>query len=129
MFQSSGIPIPALRGRQGSRTMYLTLPRNKILNNFFPREFEADPADARSQRPYDPKRAEQIGNYMAGNRDDYVLGALTYAMDVPGSFREAEPGSDIGILTIPLDARLRSTDGQHRRGGIKEAMEALQELG
>lgn len=129
MFQASGIPIPALRGRQGARTMYLTLPHNKVLNNFFPREFEADPGGARSQRPYDPNRARQIGEYMAHNDDDYVLGALTYAMDVEGSFQEVEPGSNIGVLTIPLDARLRSTDGQHRRGGIKEALEAVEELG
>jgi DNA sulfur modification protein DndB len=65
---------------------------------------------------------------MGDNREDYVLGALTYAMDVPGSFDEVEPGSGIGLLTIPLDARLRSTDGQHRRGGIKEAIEVVEDL-
>ncbi|HEY7449497.1 MAG TPA: DNA sulfur modification protein DndB [Vicinamibacterales bacterium] len=129
MFRTTGVPIPALRGHQGGRTFYLTLPTNKVLNNFFPRDMETDPASVRSQRPYDPNRAKQIGQYMADNEDEYVLGALTYAMDVPGSFTEVEPGSDIGVLTIPLDARLRSTDGQHRRGGIKDALDAAEKLG
>jgi DNA sulfur modification protein DndB len=99
-----------------------------VLNNFFPRDFEADPSGQQSQRPYDPHRATQIAEYMVQAREDYVLGALTYAMDQPGDFQEVEPGSAIGVLTIPLDARLRSTDGQHRRGGIKEAMELLVDI-
>jgi DNA sulfur modification protein DndB len=65
---------------------------------------------------------------MVENAEDYVLGALTYAMDQTGDFQEVEKGSAIGVLTIPLDARLRSTDGQHRRGGIKEALELLSDL-
>ena len=129
MFKSAGVSLPALRGRQGDRTMYLTLPKNQVLNNFFPRDFEPIPAGAHSQRPYDPGRASAIGRYMAKNRRDYVLGALTYAIDQPGNFQEVEPGSDIGVLTVPLDARLRSTDGQHRRGGIKEALSECEELG
>lgn len=126
MFDSPGVPVPALRGVQGGRTMYVTLPRNRVLNNFFPREMEAD--TSRAQRPYDPNRADQIARYMADNRTDYVLGALTYALDVDGRFEEAEPGSGIGVLWIPLESRLRSTDGQHRRGAIKLAIDVLDEL-
>jgi DNA sulfur modification protein DndB len=59
--------------------------------------------------------------------EDYVLGTLTYAMDREGEF-EPIGNSAIGLLKLPLDAKLRTIDGQHRRGAIKEAVEAFEQL-
>lgn len=122
-----GVTIPALRGKQGSRTMYLALPSNAVVNNFIPPDME--PTAERSQRAFDPAHAGRIGEYIVGNADEYVLGAMTYAIDREGIFDPVEPGAPIGMLTIPLEARMRSIDGQHRRHGIKSALEVMDSIG
>jgi DGQHR domain-containing protein len=126
VFQQSGLSLPALRGRQGSRTLYLTLPSNSILNNYFPIDIE--PSEDRSQRGLDPNHARQISQYITSNPDEYALGAITYAVDSDGTFTEVEEGSNIGLLRLPLDAKLRSIDGQHRREGIRLAIDTLKDL-
>lgn len=127
-FSSSyGISLPALRGQQGARTMYVVLPSMAQVNNFIPPDME--PATERAQRALDPKHARDIGEYMEENPDTYVLGALTYALDRTGSFEAVQDGAKIGMLHLPLEAKLRCIDGQHRRHGIKPALEVLEELG
>lgn len=123
----TGLSLPALRGRQGSRVIYLVLPTNNVLNTFFTTEME--PVDDRSQRPLDPAHARRIGEYIVSNPGDYLLGAITYAVDVEGEFQPVEEGADIGVLHLPLHARLRSIDGQHRRRGLKDAIDVLAEVG
>jgi DGQHR domain-containing protein len=123
----TGLSLPALRGRQGTRTMYLVLPTNNVLNTFFTTEME--PVDDRSQRQLDPKHARKIGDYIVANPTEYALGAITYAVDQEGEFEPFEEGADIGVLHLPLNARLRSVDGQHRRRGIKEAIDVIAEVG
>lgn len=121
-----GLSLPALRGHQGGRTFYLTLPTNAVLTGFFPTEIEG--SDDRSQRPLDPRHARQIRDYIAGNPVGYALGALVYAVDREGAFDEITPGSGIGVLRLPLDARLSSIDGQHRREGLRQSIAAMAEL-
>jgi DGQHR domain-containing protein len=124
---STGLALPALRGKQGSRVMYLVLPENNVLNTFFTTEME--PQEDRSQRQLDPKHAREIGEYIVGNQDEYALGAITYAVDKPGEFEEVIANSGVGILRLPLNARLRSVDGQHRRHGIKQAIDVCEVIG
>lgn len=122
-------PIKALRGRQGGRVFYLALPSQKELDGFYHREPETPPKpDERVQRPFDPKRAEEIARYIDSNRTEYVLGALTFAVDTDGYFDETEPGSDVGVLWLPLSATMRSIDGQHRAGGVRKLLQDLREL-
>jgi DNA sulfur modification protein DndB len=117
-----GLSLPALRGEQGGRVFYLTLPTNGVLTGFFPADIESD--DKRSQRPMDPNHARQIRDYITTNTDGYALGALVYAVDSAGHFDEVVPGSGIGVLRLPLDAQLRSIDGQHRREGLRLSVAA-----
>lgn len=121
-------PIKALRGRQGGRVMYLTLPNQQELAGFFHRETESAPNEERVQRPFEQKRADEIALYVKSNEDDYVLGALTYAVDQDGLFEETEPGSDVGVLWLPVGAVMRSIDGQHRAGGVRELLRTVQDL-
>lgn len=123
----TGLSLPALRGRQGARTIYLVLPTNNILNTFFTTEME--PVDDRAQRPLDPRHAKKIGDYIVANPTEYALGAITYAVDQEGEFEPVEDGADIGLLHLPLNARLRSVDGQHRRRGIKDAIDVVAAVG
>lgn len=120
-----GVHIPALRGRQGDREMYLLCVQNTMLLRNFSADAEpADPKDRKSQRSLDPKHADDIVTYITENTEDYVLGAVTYAIDVVDAdqhFMELQPGSRAGLLVMPLDAELRCLDGQHRRRAIKDA--------
>jgi DGQHR domain-containing protein len=126
-FSSSfGLSLPALRGRQGERIIYLVMPSMVEVNNVIPPDME--PATERAQRALDPNHARAISEYIEGNPDTYVLGALTYALDREGRFEAVAEGAKIGMLSIPLDARLRCIDGQHRRHGIKPALEVVEEL-
>ena len=119
--------LPALRGRQGDREFFVLLPSNaQLLQHFTP---EVEPHDQQSQRAVIPRHAEDIRDYIVENRADFVLGALTYAIDSPGEFAPVTPGSPMGVLTLPSELSLRSIDGQHRRIGIQQAMSILQDLG
>lgn len=120
-----GIQIPAARGRQGDRDMYLLCVQNTMLLRNFSAEAEATvTADQRVQRALDPRHADDIVTYINENPEDYVLGAVTYAIDTVDPdkhFVELQPGSDIGFLLLPLKAELRCLDGQHRRAAIAKA--------
>lgn len=125
--QGIGISMPALRGRQGDRTMYVVLPTMTEVNNFIPPDME--PAVERAQRAFDPKHAKDISEYIVSNSKTYVLGAMTYTLDREGEFIPVADGAKIGMLKFPLDAKLRCTDGQHRRHGVKSALEVFEKIG
>jgi len=120
-----GVHIPALKGRQGDRDMYLLSVKNTMLLRNFSAESEpVDTGEKKAQRSLDPNHAKDIVTYITENAEDYVLGAVTYAIDVvDGSkhFIELQEGSGVGFLVLPLDAELRCLDGQHRRRAIKDA--------
>lgn len=118
---SFGLSVPALRGKQGDRIYYQANIPNSVLNNFFPINME--PEADRSQRTVDPKHAQEIADYVVDNADNYVLGAITYSMDTEGEFASSSLHPDIGVLTIPVNASMRSLDGQHRRLGLKKAID------
>lgn len=120
-----GLTVPALRGVQGDRTYYQCMVPNSVLNNFFPINME--PEADKSQRTIDPKHAQDIADYLVENDESYVLGAITYSMDREGEFHPTG-GDNIGNLTIPIDANMRSLDGQHRRQGLKVAIDEEPDL-
>lgn len=118
---SFGLSVPALRGHQGDRLYYQCMVPNSVLNNFFPVNME--PEADRSQRTIDPKHSQEIAEYVVDNAESYLLGAITYAMDKVGDFKSSEIDENLGTLTIPMDANMRSLDGQHRRQGLKLAID------
>lgn len=124
---TQGMSLTALRGRQGERTFYQVLVPNGVLNNFF--TVNMDPPSEKSQRQLLPKHATDIANYILENPEEYVLGALIYAVDQECSFQSSELHDDIGILTIPFGTNLRSLDGQHRRKGLNEAIAEDESIG
>lgn len=123
-----GVHIPALKGKQGDRDMYLLSVKNTMLLRNFSADAEpVDTGEKKAQRSLDPRHAGDIVTYMTENTEDYVLGAVTYAIDViDGSqhFIELQEGSGVGFLILPLEAELRCLDGQHRRRAIKDAADA-----
>jgi len=125
-----GTYVYALKGKQGDRQMYLLLVTNNMLLRNFAAEAEvADPE--RVQRSLDKRHAGDIVAYIVENPADYILGAMTYAIDNvdDADFTPAGPGSNIGTLLLPMDARLRCLDGQHRRQAIADAVRDDEAIG
>lgn len=125
-FLNLGLSIPALRGSQGGRDLYVALPNNGVINTFFPTHIEA-PNELRSEQ-LDAEKVARIARYISADRDSYVLGAITYATDSDCQFDEAFPGSQFGVLRLPLNAKLRTIDGQHRREALRSAVEVFAEV-
>ena len=119
---TEGIQLAALRGEQGGREYYQVMVSNSALNNFFTVNME--PEEDRSQRRLDPKHGSDIAKYLLTNREEYVLGALVYAVDAPCRFEPSTIHDALGVLTIPFGTNLRSIDGQHRRYGLNEAIDS-----
>ena len=124
-----GIKVPAIRGKQGERTFYVTNLPNEFLRNIFK---DVKPAAEQSQRPLDPRHSEDIKAYIRQNRSEYLIGALTYAMDQDGNFTPLVNTSNenftLGELTIPLNASFSSLDGQHRRQALINLLDEDEKL-
>lgn len=120
----AGIHLYGLKGKQGDRAMFLLLITNNVLLRNFAAEAEVPDGAQRVQRSLDKRHAGDIVQYIVDNPADYILGAMTYATDTVGDddFIPIAPGSNIGTLVLPMDARLRCLDGQHRRAAIAEAV-------
>lgn len=125
-YMNLGLSIPALRGAQGGRDLYVTLPSNSVINTFFPTHIES--SDAGPSHQIVAGKVEKIANYIEDKRDGYVLGAITYATDSECEFDEAFPGSQFGVLRLPLNAKLRTIDGQHRREALRTAVEVFSQV-
>ena len=123
---AADMTFPALRGRQGDREFFVLLPTNAhLLEHFTP---DVEPHDQSAQRAVVQKHADGIRDYILENRGEFVLGALTYAIDEVASFEPVAPGSSIGELTLAAATPVRSIDGQHRRLGIAAALETSGDL-
>ena len=130
-FQRPGIHIEAVRGHQGDRQMFLLLVTNNVLLRNFAAEAEVSDGNERVQRRLDRRHYHDIVTYLTENSGDYVLGAMTYATDMVDDdcFVPVAPGSNIGTLILPMNAKLRCLDGQHRRAAIADAVAADDEFG
>lgn len=126
-----GIHLYALKGQQGDRQMYLLLVTNHELLRNFAAEAEISDGTQRVQRDLDSRHAKDIVNYIIENPAEYLLGAMTYAVDTvdDSDFIPAGPGSNIGTLVLPTNARLRCLDGQHRRHAIADAVRLDESVG
>lgn len=116
-----GTNLPAIKGKQGGRTFYVTNLPNTVFENFL---HGVESAAEQSQRPLDPRHADQIAEYIRANRDEYVVGALTFAVDREVPFTKFGDqdfgGFELGQITIPLAIKFHSLDGQHRREAITQ---------
>jgi len=126
-----GIHLYGLKGQQGDRTMFLLLVTNHELLRNFAAEAEISDSSERVQRDLDPRHAKDIVNYILENPAEYLLGAMTYAIDTVGDddFIPAGPGANIGTLVLPPNARMRCLDGQHRRHAIADAVREDESIG
>ena len=119
-----GINLPAIKGKQGGRTFYVTNLPNAVFESFLK---GVQSAVEQTQRPLDPKHSEQIAEYIRANPNEYVVGALTFAVDREVPFTKIGDqdfgGFDLGAISLSLNTKFHSLDGQHRREAIMKVQD------
>lgn len=130
------VKVPALRGRMGGRTYFTVSMKLKTVPRFFAFQNYKDlEPEERAQRVLNKNRVPAIKEYLLQNADGYVFSSITASYQLPEGATEDElfepisEGSDIGILTLPMEADLLINDGQHRRAGITAALEEDPSIG
>lgn len=124
--------FPAIKGIQAGKEYYIAMCPLRIIPKIFLFDEDEVPPSFRAQRIINKNRIPDITNYIVNNKDDYVFSSLTASIDGDLRFNTVskEPMfSDIGMLSIALDARFLINDGQHRRAAIEEALNINPELG
>ena len=132
------IKFPAVRGIQAGRPFYLATVPFKVLGKFL----QLDTAGAvleRSQRDVNVTRANGVSTYIIDNKESYIIPSLTgvinstdpvaFILPFPSSTEAENSFSDIGLLSVPMDAVIKLFDGQHRASGIIKALITNPELG
>lgn len=133
---NSIVRVPAIRGRMGGRTYFTISMKLKTVPRFFEfQSYKALEPEERAQRVLNKQRVPAIRDYLLQNPDSYVFSSITASYELPNGvaeddlFTPFEPGSEIGILNLPMEADLLINDGQHRRAGIAAALEEDPSIG
>jgi DNA sulfur modification protein DndB len=124
--------FPAVRGVQAGRTFFIAMCPLLVIPKIFVFDEEEVPAELRAQRTINRSRIPEIANYLVANPESYVLSALTASVDAPVNFIPSGNGNSmasVGMLNIPMGARILINDGQHRRAAIEDAVKRNQMLG
>jgi len=124
--------FPAVRGLQAGRPFFIAMCPLRVVPKIFVFDEEEVPPELRAQRTLNRARVPEIANYLVENPRSYVLSALTASVDAKVSFVPFETNENVGglgLLRIPMDARILINDGQHRRAAIEAAVRDLPELG
>lgn len=120
--------FPAVRGMQAGREYYISMVPLKLLSKLFPEDEENVLPEYRAQRRINESRIPEIKNYILDNSDNYVFSALSASIDGEFEFN-AYAKSDVGELSIDMNAILLINDGQHRKAAIEAALLENSDLG
>lgn len=124
--------FPAARGVQSGRPCYVAMCPLRLVPKIFIFDGQEVPPELRAQRVLNRTRIPDIVSYLLENPSDYTLSAITASIDGQVSFAPSMDtglGQNLGILSIPMDAKILINDGQHRREAIVQAIEHNPELG
>ncbi|SFK53920.1 DNA sulfur modification protein DndB [Methylophaga sulfidovorans] len=121
--------FPAVRGTQAGRPFYVATCPLRIIPRIFMFDEDELPADLRAQRTLNKSRIPEMVNYLVNNPNDYIFSALTASVGSEVRFKENIDSTNVGTLSIPLEAKILINDGQHRRKAIEEAISECPELG
>jgi len=84
------------------------------------------PPELRAQRTLNKARVPVIARYILQNPKSYVFSSLAASIDGNPHFvatGEDQIGQKLGVLSVPMTARILINDGQHRRAAIEKALE------
>lgn len=126
--QMLSIQFAVIRGLQANWKYYVAMWKLRLLNQFSIFDEDEVPPHLRAQRSVDTSRIPEIKKYILDNPDSYTFSALTVSIDTEVQF-DPLPGQDqLGMLTVPLNAKFIINDGQHRRAAIIEAIKQRPDL-
>ena len=124
--QDFAYSFPAIRGVQAGREYYITMcPMEYIPRLFNFPEPDLSP-ELRAQRVLNKARVPGIAQYIIENPKSYVFSSLTASIDGQVTFKPSGDdtlGKKLGVLSVPLNAKILINDGQHRRAAIEQALE------
>lgn len=120
--------FPAVRGQQANKPFYITTCPLRLIPKIFIYDEEECPVELRAQRTLNKSRIPEIARYMVEGPKDYVFSAITASVSQAVVFIENVKGSNLGTLSIPMEAQILINDGQHRRAAIEEALKERPEL-
>lgn len=124
--------FPAARGSQAGRPCYVAMCPMRLIPKIFVFDEDEVPPELRAQRTLNRARVPEIASYLVENATDYTLSAITASVDAQVRFEPSADtglGQNLGLLSIPMDARILINDGQHRRAAIEHAIQENPELG
>jgi len=113
--------MPAIRYRQGSRTMYVTAGSPAALVKLCeaPKPFDPQHPDEPGNRPLDKSHLQGIVQYLE-TEPDFVIGSVTlYVRKGTVKFHRigdyaGEEVAELGWVSVPIDVKFEIGDGQHR---------------
>jgi DNA sulfur modification protein DndB len=124
--------LPAVRGLQAGREYFVTMCPLAIVPRLLDFEEERLRPELRAQRVVTPGRIPELTRYIASHPKTYVLSSLVCSIDGQIQFEPLPglaPPTNLGLLKVPMSARLLIHDGLHRRAAIEEALKLKPELG
>lgn len=124
--------FPAIRGIQAQREYYIAMLPLKTIPQLVLFDEDGIPPELRAQRVLNKARVPEIASYIINNAKEYVFSSLTASIDsqvhfIP--FGKSGSESKMGVLVIPMTARILINDGQHRRAAIEEALKHRPDIG
>lgn len=131
------VHVPALRGKMGNRTYYACLMPLEAVANMFKfdpeeRQWTDLSPEQREQRALNKSRVPALTAYIVNNEDDYLFSSITASYKSEPVFvssPQPDGSENIGTLKLKMGDELTINDGQHRCGGIVEAVKKNPELG
>jgi len=117
--KDESISWPALEGRMGDRSFYMTVLTLQTVARYFEPTPATLPAEQRAQRALSERRVPEIQQYLTEKENDWVFGSLTISYD-----GEIEYDSAKRILHLDPATDFVVVDGQHRLAAIKQAVDA-----
>lgn len=121
------IHLPAIRGKQAGREFFLVMCPLGVLPRLFRAEDEDVKPELRAQRVLNRGRIPEMARYIAENPESYVLSSIVGSVDREVIFDPVQGragATGMGMLKLPVAARLLIHDGLHRRAAIESAIRA-----
>jgi DNA sulfur modification protein DndB len=118
--------FPAIRGVQAGREYYVTMCPMEYLSKLFNVSDGDLPPELRAQRVLNKGRIPLMSRYILDNPEAYVFSSLTASIDGRvefTAFGEDQIGRKLGVLSVPMSAKILINDGQHRRAAIQAALD------
>jgi DNA sulfur modification protein DndB len=123
--------FPVIRGIQAGKEFYNCACPIRILCKLFPFDQEELPPEMRAQKAFNKVRVPEIARYILENPIHDVFSSIAIFIDAEVTFELSnyKGTSKVGWLRVPMEARCKIYEGQHRLAALELAFLTKPELG